>query len=311
MEGNPHEAASGIFNARERLYGAMMDLMGQGNLPAAYRAVREAQGFLEAVDHELLSLARVNGVAGDLAALEGEDEGSGPSRCPVCGSDDPAEPLLMPAEPFAPPVGCTHPWHQPLDPAGRARREGMCRDGRTCSLHCGTGPCSRSCQSCGRLAWTDSAPCPACPDRGTTYTPAPPPDPDRRPGTVLLSNASLNGYDPGTADLTSIPAVDIGVERVPAGLLPSGRGKGVRLTHIPTGTVAISSCYGSLRANMQTALERLAQHQNVVRYMVNSRCTHAAGCPVHRDAGGLHDDMGREADLLPVHRIPGDKRDPR
>jgi len=309
MEGNPHEAASGIFNARERLYGAMMDLMGQGNLPAAYRAVRDAQGFLGTVETELASLARVNGVEGELGALAAGENGSAPG-CPVCGSED-AEPLLAPGEPFAPPVVCTSPWHQPLDPAGRARREGMCRDGRTCTLHCGTGPCSRSCQSCGRLAWTDSAPCGACPDRDTTFAPRPPPDPDRRPATVLLSNASLNGYDPGTAELTSIPVADIGVETVPAGLLLSGRDKGVRLTHIPTGTIAISSCYGSTRDNMQTALERLAQHPNVMRYIVNARCTHGSDCTVHPDTMGLHNYDGVLADQLPVRRIPGDKRDPR
>lgn len=39
-----------------------------------------------------------------------------------------------------------------------------CADGRNCVNHCGSGPCSRRCQVCQRLAGTPSAPCPACPD---------------------------------------------------------------------------------------------------------------------------------------------------
>lgn len=39
-----------------------------------------------------------------------------------------------------------------------------CSDGRTCLASCGSGPCSRRCDACLRLAWLPTAPCPACPD---------------------------------------------------------------------------------------------------------------------------------------------------
>lgn len=39
-----------------------------------------------------------------------------------------------------------------------------CGDGTACENSCAAGPCSRRCRTCLRLAWTASAPCPACPD---------------------------------------------------------------------------------------------------------------------------------------------------
>jgi len=44
------------------------------------------------------------------------------------------------------------------------RRGRACEDERLCENHCGTGPCSRRCQVCLRLAFVPTAPCPACPD---------------------------------------------------------------------------------------------------------------------------------------------------
>lgn len=43
-------------------------------------------------------------------------------------------------------------------------RLGQCEDGGECENHCGTGPCSRRCLVCQRLAGMPTAPCPACPD---------------------------------------------------------------------------------------------------------------------------------------------------
>jgi hypothetical protein len=313
MEGDPRAAAEALVHAREALYEAMLELMARGDILAAFAAARTAGGDLETLQAELAVLARVNGLGGDLDALAGSGNGSGPAECPVCGSDDPAEPLLAPAEPFALPVGCTHPWHEPLDPTGRARREGMCRDGRTCTLHCGTGPCSRSCPSCGRLAWTGSPPCGACPDREAVFVEMPAPDPDTLPAVTLLSNRSLAGY-PGGSDLTSIPASDVGVELIapatPTGI-KVGVSKGVRLTHLPTGTIAISTAERSQLQNMQRALENLAQHHNVMLYTMNQRCTHGADCTVHPDTMGLHNFDGVLASELPVHDFPQHRRDPR
>jgi predicted kinase len=39
-----------------------------------------------------------------------------------------------------------------------------CENGQACMNHCGTGPCSRKCQVCLRLAFLPTVPCPACPD---------------------------------------------------------------------------------------------------------------------------------------------------
>lgn len=39
-----------------------------------------------------------------------------------------------------------------------------CEDGRACVNSCASGPCSRRCTACLRLAWVPTAPCPACPD---------------------------------------------------------------------------------------------------------------------------------------------------
>lgn len=39
-----------------------------------------------------------------------------------------------------------------------------CTDYRTCVNSCASGPCSRQCQVCTRLAGSRSVPCPACPD---------------------------------------------------------------------------------------------------------------------------------------------------
>lgn len=39
-----------------------------------------------------------------------------------------------------------------------------CPDDRKCESSCGTGPCSRRCTVCQRLAGLPTAPCPACPD---------------------------------------------------------------------------------------------------------------------------------------------------
>ncbi len=52
------------------------------------------------------------------------------------------------------------------EPALRGRGEGKCPDGRECVNHCGRPQwaCSRRCQVCQRLAWTNSTPCRACPD---------------------------------------------------------------------------------------------------------------------------------------------------
>jgi hypothetical protein len=43
----------------------------------------------------------------------------------------------------------------------------QCPDTIPCENHCGTGPCSRKCRVCCRLAWTATLPCPACPDQLT------------------------------------------------------------------------------------------------------------------------------------------------
>lgn len=40
----------------------------------------------------------------------------------------------------------------------------VCEDEHLCGSGCGTGPCSRRCQVCRRLAFVLTAPCPACPD---------------------------------------------------------------------------------------------------------------------------------------------------
>lgn len=52
------------------------------------------------------------------------------------------------------------------EPARTAREDSKRPDSRECVNHCGRAQwaCSRQCQVCQRLAWTDSAPCPACPD---------------------------------------------------------------------------------------------------------------------------------------------------
>jgi hypothetical protein len=135
------------------------------------------------------------------------------------------------------------------------------------------------------------------------------------PAVTLLLNSSLAEYR-GAADLTGIPEGDVKVElfRMPHSNmsgLHAGTERGVRVTHIPTGTIAVSTAGRSQLQNMQCALEYLATHQNVMRYIVNQRCTHGADCTVHPDVPQLHNFDGQEATDLPVHRIPGDKRDPR
>jgi hypothetical protein len=333
MEGNPHEAASGIFNARERLYDAMLDLMGQGDLPAAYEAVLDAQGSLDAVRTELNSLARVNGIGSVLDALEDR------------GEADPAPPRAV---------------------------NGRCPDHVPCISHCGSGQCSRCCTVCRRLAGAPTVPCPACPDRGEIdiaegldsrrftdprqinhggrtigeqedvsdglrcpaclspdpaihggvpasgntavqcthiwHTPLPPPDPDRKPARTLLANPSLAGW---------IPADDLVVELMPLpalapGMMHTGRlDRGVRATHKPTGTVAESSGERSQLQNKSLAIARLRAHPNVARYIVNQRCTHGSDCTAHPGSGGLHNYDGLGAGALPVHEPPRNRKDPR
>jgi hypothetical protein len=64
--------------------------------------------------------------------------------------------------------------------------------------------------------------------------------------------------------------------------------RGVRVTHEPTGTIAEASSGRSQLQNKSIAISRLRQHPNVMRYLVNQRCTHGADCTVHPDDGGMH-----------------------
>lgn len=64
----------------------------------------------------------------------------------------------------APQDGCEHPWHtMGIHPYPEARH---CADEVLCVNQCASGPCSRECQVCRRLAWSGESgpPCPACPD---------------------------------------------------------------------------------------------------------------------------------------------------
>ena len=55
---------------------------------------------------------------------------------------------------------------EPDEPSRPAREPGHCPDGRECASSCGRPEwqCSRWCRVCQRLAFTDSPPCPACPN---------------------------------------------------------------------------------------------------------------------------------------------------
>jgi hypothetical protein len=348
MEGNPLPAAEAVQRAKRLLDDAMMTLLSRGDLPAAYEAVRDAQGFLDAVRTELFGLARVNGCAAELDALEDRDEDP---VCPSCFSS--TVPVLIPDETFTRPVVCADPWHSRGEDPGyigkghtgsSIRRDARLTtrvlpvaEGETCIIEVAPVPGSRhltdprALNHGGRTIEeqedvSDGLRCPAClspytsarggvPSGGTAvqcthvwHRPLPVPDPDRKPASTLLASASLAGWD---------PADDLAVELIDPPALAPGRmhtgeqDRGVRVTHKPTGTIAEASSERSQIQNRALAITRLREHPNVLRYLVNQRCTHGADCLAHPGTGGLHNYDGGEAADLPAHRIPGDKRDPR
>jgi hypothetical protein len=73
-----------------------------------------------------------------------------------------------------------------------------CAPGFTCTASCASGPCSRLCQSCRRLAWSGTGvPCPACPDHGC---------PPRVTGRADPGAAGIVDNDPGPPRMPAVLA---------------------------------------------------------------------------------------------------------
>lgn len=164
-------------------------------------------------------------------------------------------------------------------------RDGRCPDDAPCINSCGTGQCSRCCTVCRRLAGTGSVPCPACPDRDVRCPPG-------IPGSDLLVELDKPVTVPGAMTTGEVD-------------------RGVTVTHTPTGFRVRSEDERSQMMNRARALELLALQPAVAAYAAGQRCTHGGDCMIHPGTGGLHNYGGLPASDLPVHRIPGDKRDPR
>jgi hypothetical protein len=101
----------------------------------------------------------LDGVTGERAVVSGLDAITDEEYGPIGRRLSAGCPLYHAGGP-----GRREPDHE--EPALPAREEGKCPDGRECVSHCGRPQraCSRQCQVCQRLAWTDSTRCPACPD---------------------------------------------------------------------------------------------------------------------------------------------------
>jgi hypothetical protein len=311
MEGDPRVAAQAVHRIRGTLHNTLLALMGREDIQAARRHMSETVTDLSVAIGELDALARVNGLAGDPFALAAGGDGSEPTRCGFC--------RRLYGSPAAPCINCPD-YETAVGSSGAPPRcvSGRCPDDVPCINHCGTGQCSRCCTVCRRLAGAPTAACPACPDR-------PEPELERLGGqTVVFTGGryqTLDGQEfTGIREVNEpepppgIPSSDLDTDLVPwseRGAIFVGVDQGVRVTHVPTGVSVISSDERSQLQNKARALGLLGTHPVVGAYIRGQRCTHGGDCTIHPGTGGLHNYDGTRADQLPVHRIPGDKRDPR
>lgn len=117
---------------------------------ALRKALDDAESGLDAIPATALALGILRAEAGEGPMPELPEDEPG-CTCP---------PELRDRGGFS--SSCRACCPEPSRPADRPI--GRCGDDRECMSQCGTGPCSRRCQVCQRLAGLPGEPCPACPD---------------------------------------------------------------------------------------------------------------------------------------------------